>query len=138
MRLIGPSGGQIGVVSLQDALEAAAQVSLDLVEIAPDGDPPVCKVMDYGKHVFEAKKQKAAAKKKQKRTQIKGRDTNDTRLYRGRRAAPARRRAPPASAVAAGRRITRRYRSADLIVMPARAANAYFLSPVSSVESGRS
>ncbi len=71
VRLIGPSGGQIGVVSLQDALEAAAQVSLDLVEIAPDGDPPVCKVMDYGKHVFEAKKQKAAAKKKQKRTQIK-------------------------------------------------------------------
>lgn len=49
----------------------AAEKSLDLVEIAPDGQPPVCKLMDYGKHVFEAKKQQAAQRKKQKQTQIK-------------------------------------------------------------------
>ena len=46
-------------------------MKLDLVEIAPQADPVVCKVMDYGKHVFEEKKDKAAAKKKQRRTQVK-------------------------------------------------------------------
>ena len=44
---------------------------LDLVQLVADAEPPVCKIMDYGKHVFEAKKQKAASKKKQKRTQVK-------------------------------------------------------------------
>lgn len=71
VRLVGPAGDQIGIVSLADALQAAEQVELDLVEIAPMAEPPVCKVMDYGKFVFEAKKQKAAAKKKQKQTQVK-------------------------------------------------------------------
>lgn len=55
---------------LQEALSAAQEASLDLVQIA-DSDPIVCKIMDYGKHVFEAKKQQAAAKKKQVRTQVK-------------------------------------------------------------------
>lgn len=71
MRLVGAEGEQIGVVSLADAKGLAAEKSLDLVEIAPDGQPPVCKLMDYGKHVFEAKKQQAAQRKKQKQTQIK-------------------------------------------------------------------
>ncbi len=52
-------------------MKAAREVELDLVEIAPDSNPVVCKIMDWGKHVFEAKKGKAAAKKKQKRTQVK-------------------------------------------------------------------
>ncbi len=52
-------------------MQAAEAESLDLVEIAPDGEPPVCKLMDYGKHVFEEKKQKAAQRKKQKQTQVK-------------------------------------------------------------------
>jgi translation initiation factor IF-3 len=56
---------------LEEAKRLAAEKSLDLVEIAPDGQPPVCKLMDYGKHVFEAKKQQAAQRKKQKQTQIK-------------------------------------------------------------------
>ncbi len=56
---------------MTDALEAAGQVELDLVEISPDAKPPVCKVMDYGKHLYEIKKQKAAAKKKQVRTTVK-------------------------------------------------------------------
>lgn len=71
MRLIGADGEQVGVVSIADALDAAVAVKLDLVEIAPDADPIVCKILDYGKHVFEAKKDKAAAKKKQRRTQVK-------------------------------------------------------------------
>ncbi len=71
MRLVGAEGEQIGVVSLEEAKGLAAEKSLDLVEIAPDGQPPVCKLMDYGKHVFEAKKQQAAQRKKQKQTQVK-------------------------------------------------------------------
>jgi len=51
--------------------DTAAAVQQDLVEIAPDAEPPVCKVMDYGKHVFDIKKQKAASRKKQKKTQVK-------------------------------------------------------------------
>lgn len=71
MRLVGAEGEQLGIVSLDEAKKVATAASLDLVEIAPMGEPPVCKVMDYGKFVFEAKKQKAAAKKKQKQTQVK-------------------------------------------------------------------
>jgi translation initiation factor IF-3 len=59
------------VVSIAEALEAAVAAKLDLVEIASDADPIVCKILDYGKHIFEAKKDKAAAKKKQRRTQVK-------------------------------------------------------------------
>ncbi len=70
MRLIGADGEQVGIVSLTEAMAAAEAATLDLVQIT-DSEPVVCKIMDYGKHVFEAKKQKAAQKKKQKRTQVK-------------------------------------------------------------------
>ena len=70
MRLVG-SDGEIGVVSLEVAIETAQKESLDLVEISPDAKPPVCKIMDYGKHVFDAKKKTALQKKKQKQTQVK-------------------------------------------------------------------
>lgn len=56
---------------MEEALEAAKAANLDLVEIAPDADPVVCKLLDYGKEQFEAKKAKAAARKKQKQQQIK-------------------------------------------------------------------
>jgi len=69
--LIGADGEQVGVVSRDDALDAARRASLDLVLIAPEADPPVVKVMDYGKHVFELKKTKAAQRKKQKQIQVK-------------------------------------------------------------------
>lgn len=59
------------MVSLEEALEAAKEASLDLVEIAPDSDPVVCKIMDYGKKQFEDKKSKAASKKKQKQQHVK-------------------------------------------------------------------
>ncbi|MEX1237153.1 MAG: translation initiation factor IF-3 [Pseudomonadales bacterium] len=71
VRLIGADGEQIGIVPIEEARQAATDAKLDLVEIAPDADPIVCKILDYGKHIFEAKKGKAAAKKKQRRTQVK-------------------------------------------------------------------
>ena len=64
-------GSQVGVVTLQEALNAAQKETLDLVEISPDAEPPVCKIMDYGKHVFDIKKKVALQKKKQKQTQVK-------------------------------------------------------------------
>lgn len=71
MRLIGADGSQVGVVPRSDALDEARRAGLDLVLIAPDAEPPVVKVMDYGKHLFELKKTKAAQRKKQKQIQIK-------------------------------------------------------------------
>ena len=71
VRLIGSDGSQVGVVSIEEALETAQQDGLDLVEIVPDAEPPVCKVMDYGKHIFDIKKKNALQKKKQKQTQVK-------------------------------------------------------------------
>jgi translation initiation factor IF-3 len=69
VRLVGEEGEQLGIKSLEEARAAAAEAKLDLVLIAPDADPQVCKIMDYGKHIFDLKKEKAANKKKQRRTQ---------------------------------------------------------------------
>ena len=71
IRLISESGEQLGIVSLNEALATAEQASLDLVQMAKEGDPLVCRLLNHGKQVFDAKKQKAASKKKQKRQQIK-------------------------------------------------------------------
>ena len=71
VRLIGADGEQIGIVSIEEALRIADEAKLDLVEIAADAVPPVCRIMDYGKHLFEKKKQVAAAKKNQKQVQVK-------------------------------------------------------------------
>jgi translation initiation factor IF-3 len=71
VRLIDVEGGQVGVVSLEEAKQSAADAGFDLVEISPNGEPPVCRVMDYGKHRYEDSKKKAAAKKKQKQMQVK-------------------------------------------------------------------
>lgn len=71
VRLIAADGSQVGVVSRDEALDEAKRSGLDLVLIAPDAEPPVVKVMDYGKHLFELKKTKAAQRKKQKQIQIK-------------------------------------------------------------------
>ena len=71
VRLVGADGDQVGVVPIENALAAAADAKLDLVLIAPDADPQVCKIMDYGKHIFDLKKQKAANKKKQRRVHVK-------------------------------------------------------------------
>ena len=71
VRLVDQDGKQVGIVSLDDALKSAEQAGLDLVEIAPEAEPVVCKIMDFGKYLFEAKKQKSASKKKQKIIQVK-------------------------------------------------------------------
>jgi translation initiation factor IF-3 len=71
VRLVGADGEQVGLVSIEEALAAAAAASLDLVEIVPDAQPPVCKVMDYGKKLFDEKKQQAANRKKQRQTTVK-------------------------------------------------------------------
>lgn len=64
-------GEQIGVVSISKAQQLAVEAELDLVEIAPQARPPVCRIMDYGKFIFEENKRKADAKKKQKQIQVK-------------------------------------------------------------------
>ena len=71
MRLVGANGEQRGIVTRDEALGEARTAGLDLVMVAADAEPPVCKVMDYGKHVFDLKKTKAAQRKKQKLTQVK-------------------------------------------------------------------
>ena len=71
IRLIGSKGEQLGIVSIEEALEHAEKSSLDLVQMAKEGDPMVCKLLDHGKHVFDSKKQKSASKRKQKRILIK-------------------------------------------------------------------
>ena len=69
--MVGAEGEQVGVVSINEALQLAYDANMDLVEISPNADPPVCKVMDYGKYQFELNKKLQAAKKKQKQIQIK-------------------------------------------------------------------
>jgi translation initiation factor IF-3 len=69
--LVGKDGEQIGVVSISEAIETAEKSSLDLVEISPNAEPPVCKVMDYGKFLFEKSKSLKEQKKKQKQIQVK-------------------------------------------------------------------
>ena len=71
MRLIGPNADQLGIVPLQQALALSEEHDLDLVEISPTANPPVCKVMDFGKYRYEQGKKRDEAKKKQKQIQIK-------------------------------------------------------------------
>lgn len=66
VRLIDEDGKQIGIVPLQDALKIASEKGLDLVEVAPQANPPVCKILDYGKFLYEIKKKEKEAKKKQR------------------------------------------------------------------------
>ena len=71
VRVIGSDGEMIGVLTRDEALALAEEEGLDLVEIQPQADPPVCKVMDYGKFRFEAQKRASEAKKKSKQVEIK-------------------------------------------------------------------
>ncbi|VAX13644.1 Translation initiation factor 3 [hydrothermal vent metagenome] len=71
MRVITSDGEQAGVLSIQEAQELADSSEMDLVEVAPEAKPPVCRIMDYGKFLFEENKKRHAAKKKQKQIHIK-------------------------------------------------------------------
>ncbi|MBP6999086.1 MAG: translation initiation factor IF-3 [Tepidiphilus sp.] len=86
VRLIGEDGEQLGVVPLAKALAVAEEAGLDLVEIAPMANPPVCKVMDYGKYRYQEQKKAQEARLKQKQIQVKeiklrpGTDENDYQI----------------------------------------------------------
>ena len=83
VRLIGPDGAQLGIVSAREAMAKAQEAGLDLVKIAPQAKPPVCKIIDYGKYRYELSRKEKEAKKKQKTIDIKevrlspNIDTND-------------------------------------------------------------
>ncbi len=71
VRVIDPDGNQIGVIPTAEALKAAIDFGLDLVEVSPNANPPVCKIMDYGKYRYELTKKQQEAKKKQSSFQLK-------------------------------------------------------------------
>lgn len=71
IRVIGSDGEQVGVLSREAALQLASESAMDLVEISPTAVPPVCRIMDFGKFLFETNKKAHAAKRKQKQIQVK-------------------------------------------------------------------
>jgi len=71
VRLVGADGQQIGIVSIQDAMQRAQDLDLDLVEVAPQADPPVCRIMDYGKFKYERDVRQKEARKRQVRVEVK-------------------------------------------------------------------
>jgi translation initiation factor IF-3 len=71
VRLIGPDGGNVGVVSIREALQIARDAEMDLVEVSPGADPPVCRVMDFGKFIYERAKKEREAKKSQVKIEVK-------------------------------------------------------------------
>jgi translation initiation factor IF-3 len=71
VRVIDQEGVQVGIVPIEEARQIAGEASLDLVEISPNAEPPVCRVMDYGKFRFEESKKLQTARKKQKQIQVK-------------------------------------------------------------------
>ena len=86
VRLIGAEGEQAGVVNIRTALQMAEEAGVDLVEIAPLAEPPVCRIMDYGKFKYQEAKKAHEAKQKQKQVQVKeiklrpGTDENDYQI----------------------------------------------------------
>ena len=71
MRVVGPEGEVIGILPIEEAIEKAFAAGLDLVEVSPTADPPVCKILDYGKFKYEAQKKANEARKKQKVIEVK-------------------------------------------------------------------
>ena len=69
--MIGADGEMIGIMMTRDAVAKAADLELDLVEVSPNADPPVCKIMDYGKYLYQKDKAQHAAKRKQKQIEVK-------------------------------------------------------------------
>jgi translation initiation factor IF-3 len=72
VRVIGDDGTQVGIMPPDQALSLAEEAGLDLVEVAPDGKPPVCRIMDFGKYVYEQRRKERSARKKQHVVKIKG------------------------------------------------------------------
>ena len=76
VRLVDQDGKQIGILPLQEALRIAEERGLDLVEVAPNANPPVCKLLDYGKFLYEMKKKEKEARKKQREHSMEVKDIN--------------------------------------------------------------
>ena len=70
-RVIGPDDQQIGILYTREAIQQAEEAGLDLVEVSPTAEPPVCRIMDFGKYLFEQNKKQQSARKKQKQIQVK-------------------------------------------------------------------
>lgn len=84
IRLIGAEGENVGLITPENALNMATEVGLDLVEISPNAEPPVCKIMDFGKYKYEQQKKESEARKKQKTIEVKEikfRPNTDTHDY---------------------------------------------------------
>ena len=84
IRLIGAEGENVGLITPESALNMATEVGLDLVEISPNAEPPVCKIMDFGKYKYEQQKKESEARKKQKTIEVKEikfRPNTDTHDY---------------------------------------------------------
>ena len=84
IRLIGAEGENVGLITPENALDMATEVGLDLVEISPNAEPPVCKIMDFGKYKYEQQKKESEARKKQKTIEVKEikfRPNTDTHDY---------------------------------------------------------
>ncbi|PQM58314.1 MAG: translation initiation factor IF-3 [Rhodobacteraceae bacterium] len=84
IRLIGAEGENVGLIAPENALNMATEVGLDLVEISPNAEPPVCKIMDFGKYKYEQQKKESEARKKQKTIEVKEikfRPNTDTHDY---------------------------------------------------------
>ena len=71
VRVIGPDNQQIGIMFTREAIQYATESGMDLVEVSPTAEPPVCRVMDFGKYLFEINKKQQTARKKQKQIQVK-------------------------------------------------------------------
>jgi translation initiation factor IF-3 len=71
VRLIGPDGGNVGVVPIKEALKIAREAEMDLVEVSPGANPPVCRVMDFGKFIYEKAKKEREARKSQTKIEVK-------------------------------------------------------------------
>lgn len=71
LRLVDENGEMVGIVTIREALRRAEEAGMDLVEISPNAEPPVCKILDYGKYKFEQQKKAAEARKKQKTVDVK-------------------------------------------------------------------
>ena len=71
VRVIADDGAQVGIMLTRDALTKAEELGLDLVEVSPNAEPPVCKIMDYGKYIYQKDKAAQQARKKQKQIQVK-------------------------------------------------------------------
>lgn len=69
--MIGPDGDNVGVVPIEEAMQIAREADLDLVEVAPNSDPPVCRVMDFGKFIYERAKKEREARRSQTKIEIK-------------------------------------------------------------------